>query len=435
MVFANESFARTVTQRFYEADVRWSGTSDFYIQSQETVGAKEWIDPARLSAYGGTFEYAFQFIKEKALFMPGPDAYEPMHYFTIVGADIAEFNRHNPVTLSQGGLQDWGGFNIIVGQTYADRYQLHVGDVMQLELNNAAYDFKIVGISEPKGMFLRELADGGFILASRETLAPIFGGDCNLIFLKLKDRAQRAAIKETLTQDFADYQVEYGINDEVIAAETQNFVMPFQVSSVVVLFMCLFIIYTAFNLITLERIPIVGTLRSVGASRRLINFIRIVESAGLGAIGGLAGCGLGVGVLQVIKYYYFTGEDAALNSTVLFGAREVLMAVGAAVVVTTLSALLPILRTTRTPIKNIILNDLGRGPGKRSWLWIAGAALLAACALVPPFLGNTFTGMIIASTLATGALVGLVPLAPFLTYHLARLIGQLPFLDQAVALA
>src|SRR5689334_19615449 len=113
LVFANESFSHTVTQRFYEADVRWSGTSDFYIQTKEAVGAKEWIDPAKLSAYGAAFEYAFQFIKEKALYMP---SLEQMHYFTIIGADIAEFNQHNPVTLSQGDFQNWSGFNIIVGR-------------------------------------------------------------------------------------------------------------------------------------------------------------------------------------------------------------------------------------------------------------------------------------------------------------------------------
>ncbi len=44
---------------------------------------------------------------------------EQMHYFTIIGADIDEFNRHNPITLSQGDFADWSGFKIIVGKTYA----------------------------------------------------------------------------------------------------------------------------------------------------------------------------------------------------------------------------------------------------------------------------------------------------------------------------
>ncbi len=431
LIFANESFATTITQRLYNADVRWSGDSDFYIQTKNAVGAKEWIDTAKLAGYGDAFEYAFQAIKEKALYMP---SLEQMHYFTIIGTDIDEFNRRNPVALYQGDFNDWAGYKIIVGRTYASIYHLNVGDVMKLELNNQEYDFKIAGISEVKGLFLREEADRGFILAPKDTLAQIFNGTNNLTFLKLKDRSQREAVYESLARDFAGYDVNYGVNDAVISAETQNYVMPFQVSSIVVVFMCMFIIFTAFNLITLERIPIIGTLRSIGCTRKRINAVLIVESACLGAIGGLIGCLLGVLVLQYIKSYYFTGEEAILNATVLFGAREVLTAVGAAVVITTASAILPILRMTRTPIKNIILNDLERKEGKQSRLWIGGLILLAACAIAPLFLPDNFIGMIIASVLATGALVGLVPLVPFLTGHLSRLIAKIPFLSQDIAL-
>jgi putative ABC transport system permease protein len=436
LVFANESFARTVAQGFYDAGVRWSGNSDFYIQTKNVVGAKEWIDAAQLSTYddaagGSPFEYAYQAIREKALYAP---SLEQMHYFTMLGVDIDEFNQRNPVTLNAGTFDGWGGSNIIVGQAYADVYDLKVGDTIPLELNNAPHDFKITGISAAKGLFLRELVDGGFILAPRETLSTIYGGESNLVFLKLKDRSQREAMKERLTQDFADYSVEYGINDAVIASETQTYVMPFRISSLVVIFMCMFIIFTAFNLITLERIPIVGTLRSVGTTRKKINAVLVAESACLGGVGGLIGCVFGIGVLLYIKSRYAVGDDVVLNAPISFGPREVLMAVGAAVVVTTLSAILPIVRLTRTPIKNIILNDLSKGRARPSRWWIAGVVLMAACLIVPAFLPKNFMGMIGASLLATGALIGLVPLVPFLTRHLSQLIGPLPFLRQDVVL-
>src|SRR5688572_23509039 len=195
LIFANESFSKTVRQKVYDADVRWGGNSDLYISTQEVVGAEEWIDTDRLlSEYGGAFEYAFQFVKEKVLYMP---SLEQMHYFMMIGADIEEFNRYNPLTLGEGSYQEWQGFNIIVGRAYANEYGFKVGDVIKLELNNAEYDFKIVGISEPKGLFLRELADGGYILAPKNTLSEIFGGNSNLVFLKLKDFSQRESMYET----------------------------------------------------------------------------------------------------------------------------------------------------------------------------------------------------------------------------------------------
>ncbi len=438
LIFANEAFARTITQRTYDADSRWAGNADLSIETKQAVGAKEWIDLAKLASYNNLFEYTFQYIREKALFMP---SLEKMHYFTILGVDIGEYNRQNPVTLSQGDYQDWTGNKIIIGKTYADLYNLHLGDTMNLELNNADFEFKIAGISEVKGLFLRELADGGYILAPKETIAKIFkdqagASGTNLLFMKLKDRSERETIFANLTQDMGeDYTVRYGLNDAVIAAETQNFVMPFQVSSLVVIFMSIFIIYTAFNVITLERIPIVGTLRSIGSTRKRINTVLIIESAVLGAVGGLFGCLLGLLVLQYIKSFYFTGEEAVLNSTVLFGAKEILIAVGAAMVITMLSAVLPILRLTRTSIKDIILNDFRKKTGKKTLWWVAGVVLMVACLIGPSFLPNSsFTGMIGASLLAVGALIGLIPLVPFLTGLISRLAGKLPFLSQDMVL-
>lgn len=432
LIFANESFSKTVRQKVYDADVRWGGNSDLYISTKEVVGAEEWIDTDRLlSEYGDAFEYAFQFVKEKALYMP---SLEQMHYFMMIGADIKEFNHYNPLTLDEGSYQEWDGFNIIVGRAYANEYGFKINDSIKLELNNAEYDFRIVGISEPSGLFLRELADGGYILAPKETLSEIFGGNSNLVFLKLKDFSQRESMYETLTKDFAEYQVKYGVNNAVIEAETQNFVMPFRISTVMVLFMCVFIIYTAFTLVTLERIPIVGTLRSIGCTRRKINIILIIESACLGIVGGLIGCVLGLGVLQYIKYSYISVDEALLNTSAVFGLREVALAVGAAALITTLTAVLPILRLTRTPIKNIILNDLSRKQGKRSLWWIAELVLLAACVFVPQFLPSNFIGMAVGGTLATGALLGLIPLVPFLTYQISRWIGEVPFLKQDIVL-
>lgn len=40
---------------------------------------------------------------------------EQMHYFTILGVNIAEFNQRNPVILNQGSFQDWGRNGIIIG--------------------------------------------------------------------------------------------------------------------------------------------------------------------------------------------------------------------------------------------------------------------------------------------------------------------------------
>ena len=63
-----------------------------------------------------------------------------------------------------------------------------------------------------------------------------------------------------------------------------------------------------------------------------------------------------------------------------------LIAVGLSTVITVLSALQPILKTTRIPIKNILVNDLEPEQVRQSKAWVIGLVLMAACLGVTPFL-------------------------------------------------
>ena len=53
-------------------------------------------------------------------------------------------------------------------------------------------------------------------------------------------------------------------------------------------------------MITTARLPVIGTFRSIGATRRLTSVVLFLESALYGCAGGVAGCVLGIGALYVI---------------------------------------------------------------------------------------------------------------------------------------
>ena len=409
LLFANAGFQKTCEQMIYDADTRWSGNSDLIITTKQSVGAEEWIDPDLLASYNNQLEYAYRFIRCNALYAPSSD---DMHYFTALGIDFQEFNNYNPLELESGSMDDWTGNKLILGTTYAKKLGVSVGDTLSLEIAGESYGFQIAGISQPKGLFLRELADGGYLLMPRETLANILGGQCNLMFLKVSEASLLAALEQTLADTLPQYAVRLGIDHAVIRAETNNYVMPFWISSVVVLFMSVFIIYSSFNLIVNERISILGILRSVGCSRKKAGRILILESAVIGFVGGVIGCVLGIGVLHVIKNVYFSGESAVVDAPVLFGAGEALFTVAAATIITVLSAVLPIIRVIKEPVKGMILNDFQKKRLKNARLWPLGILLLLPCYIVPLLIGKGFVDMMVASAAATLALLGLNLLIP-----------------------
>ncbi len=431
LIFANEGFQRTVEYMFYEADTRHAGNSDLLIDVKTDVGAKEWIDTGLLNDYQKEFIYANSLLQEYALYAPNV---EDMYYYKIFGVDMEEFWQHNPFELKDGAYEDWSGFQVIMGDAYAQKYGFSVGDIIPLEMNGQNYDFTITGIAKQQGIYLRELADGGMLFAPKDTLAQIYGGEANQIYIKLKDSQKLEDTYQRLSSTFSEYQVRYALDTKLIKAETSTYVLPFRISSIAVIFMSMFIIYTGFGLITNERISSIGTLRSLGATRKKLNRILIFESSMIGAIGGLIGCVFGIGVLYFIKNTYFQDNGTFSNSApILFGLREILTAVLVAISLTAGSAFLSIRKTTKLQIKEIILNRPEQRITKKSFLWIPGAILVAACIIVPDYLPINLLGMVVGCSLATGVLIGLVMLLPGFVSILAELSGRLG-LSQEVSL-
>lgn len=410
LLFANAGFQKSTGQTIYEKAIRYSGNADIYITVKQSVGAEEWIDTKPLAPYAGQFEYMQELIKCKARYATGnPDT---QHYFTALGTDINAFNARNPLSLASGSTDDWFGDKLVMSAAFAEKLGVTVGDTLPLEIDGHTRTFLIAGISQLKGLFNRDAADGGYLLMPYETLKDLLGGKCNLIFIKTDNSLSVERLKQTLTAAMPQYIVNLSVDHPIIKAETNNYVMPFWISSVLVVFMSVFIIYSSFNLIVSERIKILGILRSVGCSRRKANRILITESMVIGTVGGVIGCILGVGVLHLIKSMFFSANTDIEESRLVFGWYEVIFTIAAAVILTGLSAMLPIFKITKTPIKNIILNDCQKQKIKSDQRWILGLFLFIPVTIVPLVIGPGFIGMMIASLAFISALIGLNLLIP-----------------------
>ena len=85
-----------------------------------------------------------------------------------------------------------------------------------------------------------------------------------------------------------------------IAADARQKSMPFFLISFFSLTMSVFIIYSSYKVITLDRLPIIGTFRSIGATKKAVTRILLLESLFYGCIGGLIGIPVGIFVLKAI---------------------------------------------------------------------------------------------------------------------------------------
>lgn len=64
--------------------------------------------------------------------------------------------------------------------------------------------------------------------------------------------------------------------------------------------MSVFIIFSSYKVITLDRLPVIGTFRSIGATRKTVSRILLLESLLYGCAGGLLGIPPGILVLYFL---------------------------------------------------------------------------------------------------------------------------------------
>lgn len=163
-----------------------------------------------------------------------------------------------------------------------------------------------------------------------------------------------------------------------------------------------------------------------GCSHSKINGILITESMVIGIVGGAIGCMLGVGVLNLIKAMFFGLNTNAEESRIVIGLYEIAFTIVVSVILTVFSAMFPIFKTTKMPVKNIILNHYQKQRVKSGTRWGLGACMFIPIVIVPFIVGQGLIGMIIASLAFVLALVGLNLMIPGICRFAAHIFRNAP---------
>ncbi len=123
---------------------------------------------------------------------------------------------------------------------------------------------------------------------------------------------------------------------------------------------------------------------------------------------------------------FFSANTDIEESRIVFGLYEVAFTITASMVLTVLSAMLPIFRITKMPVKNIILNDYQKQNNKSVKHWGFRFMLFIPVVVVPIVIRQGFIGMIIASLAFVSALVGLNLIIPGVLRFAARIFRNAP---------
>jgi putative ABC transport system permease protein len=222
----------------------------------------------------------------------------------------------------------------------------------------------------------------------------------------------------------------YSVREPVDKAERERFASgiktPLLLMTIMVLFMSVFIIYSSFKVITVERMPTLGTFRSIGATRKTTDFVLLLETFLYGVIGGICGCLLGLGILSLMTdlMAYNAWAGIRMKTEIHFETLHMVSAFLLAVALSFVSALIPIIRVSKIPVKDIVLNKMERPVKERPSRVILGFAILAATPIVPRVVPKSFAFPVDAGFLFL-TIAALIILVPFLTSLLLKVLQRL----------
>lgn len=182
-----------------------------------------------------------------------------------------------------------GRRQIIVGRMAAEQMKLGVGDTLRMLNSN----FRVVGIYETGTAF----EDAGVVIGLREAQA-LTGKlrQVQFYMISLRDPGQARAVRDELAATFPE--IDFSLTSELDEAMSDFRVMQEmaeQISFLAVLIGAVGLLNTMLMSV-LERTREIGVLRSLGWRRQQVLGMILRESLVLGAVGGVCGIPLGLGL-------------------------------------------------------------------------------------------------------------------------------------------
>ena len=349
--------------------------------------------------------------------------HENGYYETVdlIAADLSQLNQINKPRLLDGGeITDFSSNKIILPDRFTSKYGIEKGDTITLQIKGNPVSFEVAEIATYDTVFLRHTR-GATALLPLSTLTELLGqtDGYSEILIKSAEDASTGDLVNELTAALPDsgYQVSEIVNEVQITADARQKSMPFFLISFFSLTISIFIIYSSYKVITLDRLPVIGTFRSIGATQKAVTRILLLENLFYGGVGGLIGIPVGMLVLKLILQGMGQSLSQGIEIPVVISPVSIIVSFTVAVAASLLSAWLPVRRASRLPIKDVVLGTVEEKRIPRRFIVGIGIVLFLISVFLPKAVsgkmlylagGFSLLGLIAATILVIPLLTNLI---------------------------
>lgn len=347
--------------------------------------------------------------------------------FRLMGISLENYMEGFDLTLLENSeINKFEGDQIIISDYVSKYYDISLGDQVSVYVGSDKHSLEVVGIAASTGLFLDESIEKKAIIPY-DTLNGwlSLNGSPNKIYINLAEKYDIDTAIDYFTDMYPDYEINEALSQDDIKNELDKVSFSISFSALMGSFMCIFIIYSSFKVILYEQLPQIGTFRSIGADKRKIRSIMLLEGVIYGVIGGVLGSILGVGISYIIVVMSVPQElKEIVNVGVNVNIVYILVSMVLSVTISTLGILLPIQKVSKIPIKNIVLNIENKQKQKSSRRLLFYIPVLIVTFIIPYVTTNKqLYGPIAILAIIVGFLVIIKLLPVFLSITLTIIKG------------
>jgi len=298
----------------------------------------------------------------------------------IRGKEDKNINKDN---LIEGDLSKFIGEKCIISKRTSEGKKLKINDELELFLAGEGKKYKVVAISENEEGFYNDNKTTYQIIVPYKYISEQYKVEGKYNYVTANKSLDNS--KESVNK-FNDNNTQFVAKElfdvASIEKEMSSYTTILYAMFAIVLFMSAIIIYGSFKLTITERLPVIGTFLSQGATNWTVEKILIIESIGYGIIGAIFGNILGYGGLYLINYFISPLKGYGIIEK--FSVNPIYFVSGAvfAIVFSCISSIVPIIKIRKLEVKEVILNNVNISMHIGWVKFIIGIIILSATILV-----------------------------------------------------
>jgi putative ABC transport system permease protein len=269
----------------------------------------------------------------------------------LVGVDPATFGDVVNLVFTAGSLTDLPSGGLVVDSQTAADSGLALADPVAVQFASGSADYTVTGIYEPAGRF------SGFVVDSESVIAAGADPGDSVVYVKAEPDADTDAVQAAITDALADNPTvevlsQTDFKEQITSSVDQILLVMVMLLSLAILIAVLGIVNTLV-LSVVERTREIGMLRAVGALRRQIRTMVVLEALVIAVFGAVVGLVLGVWFAVALQRTLIDQGIAVLDIPWL-GILAFLVVAG---VVGVLAALWPAFRAGRLNVLEAISTE------------------------------------------------------------------------------